>query len=800
MPMRSARAFWRFGQLAVWHLLSSLGGAQLQAQFVTLEGKQFKLDDEDFYPMVMNFSVALVRNASFQGTIPASAIYMASDASHGPSATFDCDDQVECNARLLADFQKVRQMGFNTVRIVNAFEPKYRDTPELGPDERRYAINVSRHPFLLTTNGVPNHDAGRVFIDLEEDLDGPYTLRYRELMMDLLDIAQAADLKVILLAVGRSNKNIDEGRRAMYPTFDETAVGDYANYLDNLTTALDGHPALLAYDLFNEPHYFQMEYQGAVDESSSSNLLKWKKEDICNFTTQWYETIKQNAPDQLVTLGGLGAGDLEVWDPAVLRLDFYSLHLYPNTDYMKNWDHAGALAHYWRELHWFGKICHMPWIIGETGYTANDRNDPQYLPHVGVGPQYHQWPYMQGTEADQAEFVAFSLEKSRASGASGWSWWMFQEWRWWHVYFDEPYLAFDLQEDAYMGLLHLGDQNADWYDKLAVSVVQNYTPAPFPQEPASEPPNYFNPYDLPTIPWLTGTVQNTNGEALQDVDARIWCKSRLFGNTDDLFALETFHNAFTDEEGALVFYKEPQTPGYVTPEYQNLVVVGRGTESSSHGTWNGTPINEGAMYPKETHPYLFNGLWASVDINNVSQETQYYHAWSDLLVRDVTVLSDLYPGTSPVEVAARNSIHVTTSFHAQASSTVHLRTLGTFPDCGADAFKSILAEPSPGSSAVSNRAAAGPARLELSFMPNESNHSIRAFPNPFHRKVEVHTSEIDEPVWLEVRDGMGRLIHSEQATAGGRSILSLDELAPGPYYLHVRGVQHIWSSTLVKQP
>jgi hypothetical protein len=153
-----------------------------------------------------------------------------------------------------------------------------------------------------------------------------------------------------------------------------------------------------------------------------------------------------------------------------------------------------------------------------------------------------------------------------------------------------------------------------------------------------------------------------------------------------------------------------------------------------------------------------------------------------------------------VEIAARNSIHVTTSFHAQASSTVHLRTLETFPDCGSDAFKSILTEPSSGSSTLSNRSAAGPARLELSFMPNESNNSIRVFPNPFRGKVEVQTSEIDEPVWLEVRDGMGRLIHSEQATAGGRSILSLDELAPGPYHLLVRGVQLIRSYTLIKQP
>ena len=48
---------------------------------------------------------------------------------------------------------------------------------------------------------------------------------------------------------------------------------------------------------------------------------------------------------------------------------------------------------------------------------------------------------MHGSEFEQAEFATFSLEKARLSGASGWSWWDYQEVRWYDYYFpDDAFL------------------------------------------------------------------------------------------------------------------------------------------------------------------------------------------------------------------------------------------------------------------------------------------------------------------------------------------------------------------------
>ncbi|MCO6484128.1 MAG: cellulase family glycosylhydrolase [Flavobacteriales bacterium] len=750
-------------------------GMSVHAQFVTLEGKDFKLDGEDFYPVAANFSVNYLHPTSLEDPIDPDDLFFSMDDSWGLTGHYDCLGTAACGAELLEAFQKVAGMGFNTIRLVGDMVPMYAQTDPLT-DERRFVVEVKRYPTTQFRRRLP--------------LQGPaYTdglsLRHFSMIRDILDIADDAGLKVILLTGGKSKEDPTTvpPTSYMYPAFDQRAVDDYADYLARLAEELAGHPALLAYDLYNEPHYNKMERQG-WDGLGEDDEPWWRKEDICAFTTQWYDAIKANAPDHLVTLGGLGLEDLEAWDPAALKLDFYSLHTYPDAGYQNeqgSMDFAAMLQRHRGVLHWFGQVCPMPWIIGETGFSANQS-------------PVLQWPRMHGTEAQQAAFAQASLEYTRAAGGSGWSWWVFQDFRWYNPFTATPNEA----RGNYFGLLRLGNGIVPWANKPAVDVVQNYVPAPMPQPPGNEPPNYYNPNNLPTVPWLTGTVEDQHGQPIKEVNARIWCKSL---NTDpDEEDLETFHSTYTDAAGGFIFYQEPQTAGYGAPVYENLLVVGVGTDRVFYGTWFGTPIPNYATHMLEMHPFLFKGQLANKDIYSTTQEpVQHYHAWTDLTVEDVTVHAGPDTGASLVEVAARNSVHITGDFHAQAGSVVHIRIMETFPECDANAFKSLLVEPTAAWDLVQPERAVEPPRLELRFLPAEGDNVVRVFPNPFRDAVEVLMEGMEGPVTMEVLDGLGRVVHRGNAE-GSRTVLSLSHLALGPYHLLVRQGQQLWSHTLIKQP
>jgi len=130
---------------------------------------------------------------------------------------------------------------------------------------------------------------------------------------------------------------------------------------------------------------------------------------------------------------------------------------------------------------------------------------------------------------------------------------------------------------------------------------------------------------------------------------------------------------------------------------------------------------------------------------------------------------------------------------------VHIRTLETLPECGASAFKSLLVEPTAAWDFVQPERAIDPKRIDLRFLPLEGENAVRVFPNPFRDAVEVHITDLEGPLWIEVLDGLGRVVHRQQ-TEDIRTTLALSHLAPGPYQILLRQGQQLWSHTLVKQP
>ncbi len=769
----------------------------VNAQFVTLEGRDFKLDGADFYPMVMNYSVLYARSNSQPDNFPSQELYIAPNPSYGPTLKFDCDDVATCRDRILADLENIRDMGFNCIRLVGNMTVEYNDTPFLGSDERRYKIDVSQNPFPEY-----NHDENRILRDLEPGYSGPMALRHFQLINELLDLAAIADLKVIILAGGPA-RGWDEnsGTRFMYQVVDQHAVDDYADYLGALAEAVEGHPAMLAIDVFNEPHFNRMQFNGCYypNVEGCNDIPKLKKVEICNYTSQWYEAIKTADPNRLVTLGGSGVSDLEQWDPAVLHLDFYSLHIYPGPDYKQEWDYQEVLGRFHDDLYWFGQTSPMPWIIGETGFSANDRSDPIYKPHVGVEPIYHQWPYMHGSEFEQAEFATFSLEKARLSGASGWSWWDYQEVRWYDYYFPDDAFLHPEQMGTFFSMLHLGDANADWYYKPAIARVQDYVLAPMPNPPGDEPPNYANWNSLPGPITFSGTVVDQFSDPIKE--AQVWLRQESIDNPDvfpnfdfDHRTIEHFHPAATNITGQFSFGTEPPSPGRYDPVRSNLIVVGTGTNVLGIGNWFGSTIEDNVTYLLTKDEFQYPGVVENESAMALDYPNESVFAGLQEL-RINNVETAINPNGWSADFVARQTVHAT-EFHAMHGTEVHLYTGPLFTDCDEGSYTMMTVNNDAATQATpkSNQQVAHTLQLQFT---GPKDFQTTVFPNPFMDRLVVRVSN-DAPVAVKLIDGLGHEIASWRFS--NSKTIDFSDLASGPYLLRIIQGDRFNSHLVIKQP
>ena len=83
-----------------------------------------------------------------------------------------------------------------------------------------------------------------------------------------------------------------------------------------------------------------------------------------------YDSLKHYDPGHLVTLGGAHISELNSWDPMVMKLDFYAPHYYLPIEPFGNYDLDKANDERRAEMYWLGKTCPMPWMLGETAFSA----------------------------------------------------------------------------------------------------------------------------------------------------------------------------------------------------------------------------------------------------------------------------------------------------------------------------------------------------------------------------------------------------------------------------------------------
>lgn len=311
----------------------------LKDEFVSIENNKFKLNGKKFFPLVLNYIVTLQTDGENIWPRPSFSYYdeLSPQGLSRDSAIYD----------LRADLHLIKEMGFNTVRIVSIGEIKFNDSLKYSP----VAAVLEKTP----------HEYEYLLIARDESF-----LKYFSALEELFKIVNEVGLKIIFLVRDRPDVNSSE------------------YFIQRLVHHFKNDATILAYDLFNEPLYF--------DKPERS------KREVFKISKKRYRNYKKKAPNHLFTIGLVGIREVFEWDPNLLTADFLSFHPYEyEPEQVRN------------EIYWYGKYVKKPWIIGETAIPAENDSIPY---------------------EDQKTFARNTIIQSVNCGAAGYSWWQYKDVNW----------------------------------------------------------------------------------------------------------------------------------------------------------------------------------------------------------------------------------------------------------------------------------------------------------------------------------------------------------------------------------
>lgn len=744
----------RFSVLVVLALMGSFSAAQ----YVSLEGRKFMLDGEEFYPRVMNYGLQFATNVD-SSNVPGD-IFISPEGGYDRDVNgfFECNSFGTCNVQTLAHFEKIASMGFNAIRLVNVLPTAYRDSS--GTDHYRLSV----YPTLAWHPNYP--------VDLDvTTFEDSMTLRLFSLIETALDLADSAGLKVILLT-GTEVRPLGPGMPGAIE-YTEHDAELYADYLGHLATALQGHPALLAYDLMNEPAY------------RPNRFNSYSKATACEWSTLWYDAIKVEDPNHLVTLGGANLGDLNGWDPGVMKLDFYSPHIYPQPLFIDSYNLSNAQKRYDAELYWLAKACPMPWLIGETGFTADDDTTDLHS-HVGwtllrPEPEYHRMPWMNGNEHEQTVFAKHSMDQVRAFQGSGYSWWGFQNG-------GIPMESAIAQNNPgiysinFVAVLKYGDGVNPWFNKEVVdSCLVSYVLPPASDTLPDPPQNYYEWLGSTGDVMYEGHLQDQFANPIPDAIARLLWRYDGLGQDDSYI----YEYKPTDAEGDVVFRKPPPVAGFTGPAKSELQVTATGGKVL---TFPGFSYPSSVQIDRQAMLFGAQVVDATVPIG----AERDYRAWSQIEVSDWTVQGNGGTGGT-VDLRARQWIHLASDCHIQHGSEVHIHTEPVFPNCGADMYRG-LEVPQDRSNSPMHTLVANSGQIRLQFL--DPDPAVQLFPNPCNEFFHISSNRDGVCALLDAR---GSILET-WAVKSGAPVHSVAGLSPGTYFVRFTATDFTQTIPFTKLP
>lgn len=622
--------------------------------FVSLKGKQFRLNNEDFYPVTMNYKVDICRTSD---AIP--DFFIAPHHAYSDNWGFShldntgISDATKSMDDIKLDFEVIKELGFNSVRIVglgfNYFEengimsnlPQFTTLPSGGWGPQDYNNSNPVTNLNVQINEI-NYANMKAFIDtilsVAGEIDNTTT--------------SPGPFKVQLLT-GAKNCDLAEHE------------SDYTSFLSEIANKFSKNTTLYSYDFFNEPEY---------------NAKEYSKSEICEKVSNWHHAIKDHAPNHLTTIG-LGT-PTEVlakgYDPGILNLDFLSFHLYLSTannveahdgnNSNSPVDLVAGFNDVFNQMKWISETSKLPWIIGETALSGTDiyASDDPFPDHNA---------YYDGSEEDQKNFAKESLEWTRNLGGSGYSWWQYKEVSW------RSDASPDLERQHYFGLITrhaAAGSDDDGIDckKQAADEFLNFDP--FDIQPTPQLDEYYwtnfqfnaDNYTYEHEGRVVEALDNTKGIE----NAVILAQS---GPSGDYKKYKTFSNT----NGDFTIYSDKEI------EQIKISAVGcsgikmySDSDFDDQGWLNMSELIPGSDFKLER--FVPNSGVSNLDNITIPQgQSEYYEFYDAITASNFTIQANGNSGGSVI-MKATNSITLKPGFVANKGSKYHGKIQQVFAGCG----------------------------------------------------------------------------------------------------------------------
>ncbi|HKR04756.1 MAG TPA: T9SS type A sorting domain-containing protein [Bacteroidia bacterium] len=735
-------------------------------QYFTIKGKQFyDGNDDPFYPVIMNYSPRLTYN-TYPPSVPAELDFHP-HSNYGSTIGFENPNGP---LAVFYDFQEIYSLGFNTVRL-GAGLKRYNAAIDSTPCDGIISGPLFTIDWFLDMNG-DNNECFAIQPPYSSDSSVNLNMSlYLQKLNDLIALADSAGLKVILLTA--------DG----YGLFqDQAAVDDYQAFLEVLTDYFKTNTTIMAYDLDNEPGY----------KDDDNGIYFRPKSDVCSFTDQLYDAIKQVDPHHLITIGH---GNVFNWDPEIMKTDFVCFHFYPNPDFLVDFainnlstDQPGVMERginrMLGQIYWATNHIQRPWILEETGFTSRSTNGDWLC--FGMFGDY----------TDLSNYLSSFLPYVK-NCISGFAWWGFQD------DFPEspptpcdPYLSSsDSWRQRFWGLIKSGDPD---------STTGSYTtPVMLEKQPACStfaafdwnttpsactmPPNYDDPflyasvYNTSLYHRVYGYIKDDNQHPIENALVR----ARNYIRTDidplgQIIYVNQWIYTYTNSIGH--FEIVPYTN--VATSIPTISTI-EGTAASSKrfqmgGSWPYPPIqittNAGDIGNINIDKIHFD---YNLTVNNVtvaSGNTRNFRGWNSITVNNTSIY-----GTS--NIRARQEININHEFHADTSSEVHIFTDETFHNCdNFSSFTRIAALNGQGSSEGEL-----PGAIELTFKERKDkpfNVSIIPNPNKGIFTVDLGSNTFSTQIKIEIKNPIGESL-KKMTTLDNNFTVDLSAAPKGIYFVEI---------------
>jgi hypothetical protein len=735
-------------------VLSGIFVISAMAQYVTLHGRQFKDEHgNDFYPVVCNYIVSIVN----QEKNDFSSTFVSPEFAWGADSTgWDCSSTMSCNTQLEIDFKQLLSMGFNIVRLMG-----------LGPIFIAEGTVVKSWKdtcdWICPYSGfyifAPHNDSDCLndkWFRLQSPFIDDTSQRLFEHIENILQVASATEyngkkMKIILITGGgRGDYSLD------FPN----EYGEYLSVLGEKISSIGVDSvkgAIMAYDLFNEPTC-SWDWESLWPSDSTGH----SKQDVCKNVKDWYDSLKTHDPNHMITFGGKGMNDLFEFDPAILTVDFYSPHFYPTKRSFESSPgyYDKMMNRIKGEYYWLQNNLPMPWIIGETGFLAQNTFN---------------YPEVDGTLSEQKDYADTTLSLVRQSNGSGYSWWIYQNVKW-----TGP-------SQDYYGIYDYGQCSPIPCHTTAKPVHQAFENfVPQPPGILSQPDHYFDPYDHEyynpdTTKYVSGYVLDQYNAPIEGAFIKAYTRLHGYGSQSKL----DDHYTFTDENGKFILI--PYDYDTLEPNYNRIECVyisapgGSRMISSCWECPNGISNNQTFILNKNELNYQEN----VVGLNILPNQKKILQAWDNITLQDVTIQSH-----GDFEVKARSEIIVNTELQAYDSSIVWIHISKSQIPCDSlspNFYKSSsLIEPAFQEEIEPKK------EICLKFMPLEKEFGFIIYPNPGNGvfKIEISDFPDNKDMFLTAFDQFGKKVFYS-VVQSEIMLLDLSFLSKGIYIVKIENAEKV---------